>query len=286
MNVGEIYKQYDPGLTGGIDASAARKFCAEAGVRLSHDFRKEYMNPSSVFADTGEGWLYDVCTDVGVATFRGREVVRLEDIRNNDVGLMQRVPQRLALATARTHYGFVHDLYARGGSHGLDNDDGQWLRMCPTHLTVAWGTLGKPSAMHLMVPIDLQERAVNAAAAFPDAKVAVHVTVHSVRPRAWYACSGPIVTIGYARSSLPEVNVSVRQDLTASRVEAIGVESSLAFGVHRLHYTNLFTALASGADVNGDGPCPACGPTRGTRLTAAELGGVGCWRCGWRGAKA
>jgi len=224
---------------------------------------REYNAENSLYGDSGRGWLYTVVpandfrnrdrvrfggygnlpavsqtgtyqpltspTDehatYAVTKRGGLETLSFEAIKNDDVGFVQRIPKRLAMAALRTHYELCHDMYRTNaaiydGNNLFDNANHQSnLGAAPlskaafsaARIAIQKMTERDSSKRlglilrHLMVPVDLQETAFNmfrmvatasTTANFePDfieqmAKAAIHVIAHATDTNDWFACVG------------------------------------------------------------------------------------------------
>lgn len=196
--------------------------------RPATDFRDQqavrfggYGNLSAV----NEGAAYNTLTspDDEKATFAvtkrgGVESITFEMIRNDDVGVVRRIPQRMAFAARRTLYEFVHDFYATNptiydsvalfhSNHGSNLGsaalaDSSWLA---AYVAVQKQTERDSSKRlglvlrHLMVPVDLEKtaydlfvRSTNNDPIFLQARTAphIHVITHLTDTNNWFACAG------------------------------------------------------------------------------------------------
>lgn len=193
------------------------------------DFRNQertrfggYGNLSSV----SEGAPYSDLTSptdekasYSVGKYGGIETISFEMVKNDDVGAVRRIPQKMAMAARRTLYEFVHNLYATNPT--LDTDSvalfhsSHGSNLTTSALAASTFTTARLSMMkqsekssskrlglvlqHLMVPMDLEETAVNlfrrttendAKFIVNPAQPQIHVITHLTDATDWFACAG------------------------------------------------------------------------------------------------
>ena len=217
---------------------------------------REYSAAGGAYGDLGRGWLYTVVpandfksnervrfggygnlstvaegnpypilaspTDekasYAVTKKGGTESVTYEMIRNDDVGAVRRIPQRMALAARRTLYEFAHNLYATnpniydGTALFVSGHGGNLVASALAAATYTAARLvmikqaEKDSSKrlglvlrHLMIPPDLEETAVNLFRRTTEndpkfiidpAAPTIHVITHLTDVNDWFACAG------------------------------------------------------------------------------------------------
>lgn len=223
---------------------------------LNRSLVREYMAQGGAYSDTGRGWLYTVVpvdnfkqqervrfggygnlstvaegnpyptltspTDekayYSPAKRGGVESITYEMVRNDDVGAVRRIPQRMALAARRTLYEFVHNIYA---TNALIYDGtallvaGHGSNLTTSALAAATYTAARLAMLkqaekdsakrlglvlrHLMIPPDLEETAVNLFRRTTEndpkfiidpAAPTIHVITHLTDATDWFACAG------------------------------------------------------------------------------------------------
>ena len=245
------------------EAISTTTFANVLANSLNRQLVREYNAENSLYGDSGKGWLYNVVpandfrnrdrvrfggygnlpgvsqsntyqpltspTDehatYAVTKRGGLETLTIEAIRNDDVGFVQRIPKRLAMAALRTHYEFVHDLYRTNpviyDSNNLFDAGNHQNNLAALALSKASFSAARVAVQkvtekdslkrlglilrHLMVPVDLQETAFDmfvrvASAAIPAnfepdflqqmAKAVIHVIAHATDTNDWFACVG------------------------------------------------------------------------------------------------
>ena len=148
----------------------------------------------------------------------GTETVTFEMIRNDDVGAVRRIPQKMAFAARRTLYETVHNLYATnaniydGTALFVAGHGGNLVASALAAATYTAARLimlkqaEKDSAKrlglvlrHLMIPPDLEETAVNLFRRTTEndpkfiidpAAPTIHVITHLTDLTDWFACAG------------------------------------------------------------------------------------------------
>lgn len=223
---------------------------------MNRQLVRDYNAAGGAYSDTGAGWLYTVVplndfkTNERVrfggygnlstvaegnpypvltsptdekATYAatkkgGTETVTYEMIRNDDVGAVRRIPQRMAMAARRTLYEFAHNLYATnpniydGTALFVAGHGGNLVASALAAGTYTAARLimlkqaEKDSAKrlglilrHLMIPPDLEETAVNLFRRTTEndpkfimnpAMPTIHVITHLTDTTDWFACAG------------------------------------------------------------------------------------------------
>lgn len=250
-----------------VEGVASGTWASVLASTLNRQLVREYNAKGGAYSDDGRGWLYDVVpandfrnrertrfggygnfaivpegtayptvtspTDekasYAVAKRGGIETLTWEMIRNDDVGAVRRIPQRLAFAARRTFYEFVHNLYALNPTiydtvalfHASHGGNLGASALAAAAFTAARLVMLKQAekdsakriglvASHLMIPPDLWETAYNLfvrdtnndpkfiqAVAGPT----IHVVTHLTDTNDWFACAGvdqtPQIEIGF-----------------------------------------------------------------------------------------
>lgn len=228
----------DYNAAGGAYSDWGRGWLCE--VNPVFDFRSQertrfggYGNLSAVLQGAPYGAMTsptDEKATYAVGKYGGTETITFEMIKNDDVGAVRRIPRNMARAAARTLYEFVHNLYATNPTLDTDSvalfhaDHGSNLTtsaLSTSTFTAARLAMGKQTEKsslkrlglvlrHLMVPMDLEETAVNLfrRTTENDAKFIInpgqpmiHVVTHLTDATDWFACAGvdqtPQIEIGF-----------------------------------------------------------------------------------------
>lgn len=250
-----------------VEGVASGTWASVLASTLNRQLVREYNAKGGAYSDFGQGWLYDVVpandfrnrerarfggygnfaivpegiayplvtspTDekasYAVAKRGGIETLTWEMIRNDDVGAVRRIPQRLAFAARRTFYEFVHNLYALNPAiydavalfHANHGSNLGAAALAAASFTAARLVMLKQAekdsakriglvASHLMIPPDLWETAYNLFVrntnldpAFIQAVAAptIHIITHLTDTNDWFACAGvdqtPQIEIGF-----------------------------------------------------------------------------------------
>ncbi len=223
---------------------------------LNRSLTREYAAQGGAYSDTGRGWLYTVVpidnfkaqervrfggygnlstvaeanpypalsspTDekatYSPAKRGGVESITYEMIRNDDVGAVRRIPQRMALAARRTLYEFAHNLYALNptiydstalfvAGHGSNLTTSALAAATYTAARLVMIKQAEKDSSkrlglvlrHLMIPPDLEEVAVNLFRRTTEndpkfiidpAAPMIHVITHLTDATDWFACAG------------------------------------------------------------------------------------------------
>lgn len=152
-----------------------------------------------------------------VAKKGGIETLTFEAIRNDDVGLVRRIPQKMAMAARRTLYEFAFDLLINNVTFDGDSVAVFHTDHANTTTTALSSTTWKAARLamlkqteknsgkrmglmpqHLIVPPDLEETAVNLFRKttendpqfIHDTKVAIHIITHTTDTNNWFVAAG------------------------------------------------------------------------------------------------
>jgi hypothetical protein len=237
-------------LEGVTSAGWANALAASINRQLVRDYNAQ----GGAYADTGRGWLYTVVpasdfkanerarvggygnlstvaegipypvlaspTDekasYSVVKRGGIESVTYEAIRNDDVGAVRRIPQRMAMAARRTLYEFVYSFLVDNGAiydtvalfHADHANLGAAALASATWSAARLAMLKQAEkdsakrlgliARHLIVPPDLEETAVNLFKRstendpkfIQDHRPEIHSITHATDTNNWYAAAG------------------------------------------------------------------------------------------------
>lgn len=224
---------------------------------MNRQLVREYNAQGGAYMDDGRGWLYtvnpvndfrtrervrfggygnfsvvpegnpyptvtsptDEKASYAVTKKGGIESITFEMIRNDDVGVVRRIPQRMAFAARRTFYEFVHDLYKNNPTiydsvalfHANHGGNLGGAALAGAAYTAARLVMLKQTekdslkrlglvARHLMVPPDLAETAYNLFVRDTnlDEKFiqtnnvapTIHVITHTTDVNDWFLCAG------------------------------------------------------------------------------------------------
>lgn len=154
-----------------------------------------------------------------VGKYGGVETISFEMIKNDDVGAVRQIPRKIAFAAKRTLYEFVHNLYATNptldtdsvalfhASHGSNLTTSALSASTFTAARLAMGKQAEKNSskrlglvlQHLMIPMDLEETAVNLFRRTTEndpkfivnpAQPMIHVITHLTDATDWFACAG------------------------------------------------------------------------------------------------
>lgn len=152
-----------------------------------------------------------------VAKKGGIETLTFEAIRNDDVGLVRRIPQKMAMAARRTLYEFAYNLLISNPTFDGDSvvvfhtnhanmtasalSASTWKAARLALLKQAEKDSGKRMgllAQHLIVPPDLEETAVNLFRKttendpqfIHDTQVKIHIITHTTNADDWFVAAG------------------------------------------------------------------------------------------------
>lgn len=240
-----------------LEALDSTSFSSVLASSLNRQLVNEYRAKGGAYADWGKGWLCtvnpvfdfrnqertrfggygnlssvsegapysdmtsptDEKASYSVGKYGGIETITFEMVKNDDVGAVRRIPQKMAMAARRTLYEFVHNLYATNPT--LDTDSvalfhsSHGSNLTTSALSASTFTAARLAMMkqaeknsskrlglvlqHLMVPMDLEETAVNLFRRSTEndpkfivnpATPQIHVITHLTDATDWFACAG------------------------------------------------------------------------------------------------